>query len=157
VVVWCAMAVARTRNGTEFEPHTAVFPILVEEDAETSRLVGTGFFLSTIGHFITAKHVFEEAFDFESGRQIRPIHALHFVREAEVLVRAITKVCVTNNNDLAVARLDFHVDNATNQSLRNRVPRCTLEHPQPGSRIIHTHIPKAHDCLERETVPHHSI
>jgi Trypsin-like peptidase domain len=130
------MPVAQTPDGSNVDPHTVIFPILVQEAEGVMRLVGTGFFLTKIGHFITAKHIFEEAFDFERGEQLRPIHALHFVRGSEVLVRSITKVSFTKNNDLAVGRMDYHVHAETGKPVYNRVPRFTLGHPAPGMNVV---------------------
>src|SRR3989344_4522681 len=65
---------ARSLDGREIEPHTCVFPILKEVDSETNQMIGTGFFITNIGHFVTAKHVIEDIFIFEKKKQMDPLN-----------------------------------------------------------------------------------
>ena len=60
-----------------------------------------------LGHFVTAKHVIEDVIDPHTGQQTACIHALHFVEDAKVLVRHITKVSVHNAADVAVGKMDY--------------------------------------------------
>lgn len=123
-------------DGRSFDPHTAIFPILKEVRPGETRLVGTGFFLTTIGHFVTNKHVIMDVFDSSSGQQRGFLHALHFVRGSEVLVRHITNVCCHDSSDLAVGKMDYHVLIDTGQPLKNAVPRFTTDIPSLGSTVI---------------------
>ena len=79
----------RDGTGASVEPHTVIFPILKEVSSRETRLVGTGFFITTIGHFVTAKHVIADVYDIPNGRQDGFIHALHFVTTDKYLIRHI--------------------------------------------------------------------
>jgi hypothetical protein len=117
------------RTGAVVEPHTSIFPILKDFGDGKAHLVGTGFFITTIGHFVTAKHVIFDALDVKTGRQIAYLHALHFVEGSSILVRNITRVSFHNTSDVAVGKMDYHVLNATGKPLRNRVPVFTADPP----------------------------
>lgn len=130
---------AQNLNGDLIEPHTCIFPILKEIAPGNSQLVGTGFFITRFGHFVTAKHVILDVVDVRdegSYRQHGFIHALHFVEGAKALVRHITRVSFHNTWDVAVGKMDFHVMNDTGQPLVNMVPRFTTETPREGSPVV---------------------
>ena len=95
---------ARDGTGNPVDPHTCIFPILKEFAPNQTRLVGTGFFITTLGHFVTAKHVIQDVIDANTGHQTAGIHAVHFVEDAKVLVRHITKVSVTTRLTSRLAR-----------------------------------------------------
>ena len=123
------------RDGTPVDPHTSIFPILKDLGDGQSRLVGTGFFITVLGHFATARHVIFDVLDPDSLAQDGTLHALHFVRDAEVLVRHITKISFHDSADVVVGKMDFHVLNSPGEPLKNRVPTFTTEVPPVGSRV----------------------
>ncbi|WP_447968468.1 hypothetical protein [Nitrospira sp. M1] len=82
---------AMTKDGFEVEPQTVIFPILKELEEGKNQMIGTGFFITKIGHFVTAKHVIEDIYNIPTRKQSNPIHAVHFVEGFKVLVRHITK------------------------------------------------------------------
>ncbi len=127
---------ARDGLGNPIEPHNSIFPILKEVGPNKTQLIGTGFFITMLGHFVTAKHVIEDVLDSESGRQSGFLHALHFVEDTKALVRHITNVTFHNTADLAVGKMDYYLLDATGKPLTNRVPRFTTESPSIGSRVI---------------------
>ena len=93
-------------SGAAIEPHMSIFPILKEIGDNETRLVGTGFFITMLGHFVTAKHVIQDVIDQSNGSQIAYLHALHFVESSQVLVRNITRVCFHNDSE-RVCKLRF--------------------------------------------------
>lgn len=126
----------RTISGSPVEPHTVIFPILKEVEPGRAKLVGTGFFITMLGHFVTAKHVILDALDQKTGQQVSALHAAHFVVGSQVLVRSITEVSYHNQSDVAVGKMDFHVLNETKQPLTNMVPVFTTEPPKVGSPVV---------------------
>ncbi|HEY4132543.1 MAG TPA: serine protease [Gemmatimonadaceae bacterium] len=126
----------QTLAGETVEPHTVIFPILKEITPHRTRLVGTGFFITSIGHFVTAKHVIQDVLDPKTRRQLHPLHALHFVVGAETLVRGITKVSLHDEVDLAVGKMDYHQVTATGEILTNRVPTFTTSVPPANSDLV---------------------
>lgn len=143
---------AQDGTGSPVDPHTCIFPILKEVAPNQSQLVGTGFFITLLGHFVTAKHVIQDVIDKNTGQQTACIHALHFVEDAKALVRHITKVPVHNQADVAVGKMDYRVLNATGKPLTNRVPRFTTEIPPIGSQVCTYAYPESDRVFEKGAV-----
>lgn len=139
----------RDGAGHAVEPHTCIFPILRELPAGGSKLVGTGFFITMLGHFVTAKHVIFDVYDQEKKQQTGTLHAVHFVEGSSVLVRHITEISYHNVSDLAVGKMDFHVINSTGLPLTNRVPQFTTKVPAVGSRVITFAYPESDSIFKR--------
>lgn len=137
-------------SGKQVDPHTCIFPIMKEIGPNHMRLVGTGFFITRLGHFVTAKHVILDAIDEHTGRQKSHIHAVHFVERDKVLVRHITRVSIHPASDVAVGKMDYHVLNATGLPLANLVPRFTTEVPPVGSPVCTYAYPESsHDFIRK--------
>jgi hypothetical protein len=139
----------RDRTGQPVEPHTCIFPIMKELGDGTTQLVGTGFFITSLGHFVTAKHVIFDAIDSGTGRQAAPLHAVHFVEGSQVLVRHVLKASYHNMTDVAVGRMDFHILNSTGTPLVNRVPVFTITPPRVGSRVVTFAYPESDRIFRR--------
>lgn len=129
-------SIAKDGLGNSVHPHGSIFPILKEIDSRTNQMVGTGFFLTKIGHFVTAKHVIADVYDFNKGTQFAPIHAVHFVTPTEVLIRHITKIAIHPISDIAVGKMDFHVHNNTGKPLFNLVPTFSSIPPPMDSTLV---------------------
>jgi V8-like Glu-specific endopeptidase len=127
---------AVTKDGIEVEPQTAIFPILKEIGKGKNQMIGTGFFITKIGHFVTAKHVIEDVYDIASGVQTNPIHAVHFVEGAKILIRNITSISSHNNSDIVVGKMDYHTVDATGEPLFNKVPTFTITPPPINSPVV---------------------
>lgn len=141
----------RDGSGAPVEPHTCIFPILKESVPGQAHLVGTGFFMTTLGHFVTAKHVIFDVFDQQTGRQKAPLHALHFVEGSSALRRHITAVSFHNISDIAVGKMDYHVIKKTGEPLLNRVPRFTTKPPRPSSRVVTFAYPESSPVFSRNS------
>lgn len=126
---------ARDLDGNSVSPHNSIFPILADLGQGHTRLTGTGFFITRLGHFVTAKHVILAALDANTGQQMCGLHALHFVVGFQALVRNITKVSVHNTSDVALGKMDYYMIDATGEPLMNSVPRLTTEVPAIGSHV----------------------
>ncbi len=128
--------IARNLAGDPIHLHGPIFPILKEIDSKTRQMVGTGFFLTNIGHFVTAKHVIADIYDFQKGIQHAPIHAVHFVKPTEALVRHITKIAIHPDSDIAIGKMDFHILKDTGKPLHNMVPFFSAVPPMIGSNVL---------------------
>jgi S1-C subfamily serine protease len=126
----------RSAAGAPYDPHQAIFPILKEMADGRMRLVGTGFFITAYGHFVTAKHVIMDAVSEDLTQVLAPMHALHFVEGSAVLVRHINAVSYHLTADVAVGKMGYYVMNDTGLPLRNAVPRFTARIPRVGSRVV---------------------
>lgn len=129
-------AKAITHDGIEVEPQTVIFPILKEMGCGKNQMIGTGFFITKVGHFVTAKHVIEDVYNIHSKTQLNPIHAVHFVEGNEVLVRHITAISSHNTSDIVVGKMDFHVVNSTGKPLFNKVPTFSTTPPPTNSPVV---------------------
>ncbi len=71
-------------------PQDATFPILKQLDGGNWQVIGTAFFISKHGIFLTATHVLREVLD-QQGQQINPIAAFIFLPENNFLIRRVLK------------------------------------------------------------------
>lgn len=79
-----------------------VFPI-VTYDPETNKwkCLGTGFFISPVGAFITAKHLF-----MDSDNKMEPtLYGIHNINNKEYHVRIVKKLVVHKNSDFLIGLL----------------------------------------------------
>ena len=138
-----------TQDGVEVEPQTVIFPILKEIGNNQHQMIGTGFFVTKIGHFVTAKHVIEDVYDIKSKIQHNPIHAVHFVEGSKVLVRHITAISSHNSSDIVVGKMDYHVVDATEEPLFNKTPVFSLTPPPINSAVVTFAYPKTDKVLTK--------
>ena len=98
-------SVARDRfidfDGTGALGHHAIFPILKQVGDGCFNLIGTGFFISSFGLFVSAKHVLRDCFD-EKGKQKFSVCLLQFFSDNRYLFRHIAWCCSHNRADVAV-------------------------------------------------------
>ena len=105
-----------------------------------AELIGTGFFITEIGHFATAKHVLFQ----NDGKTPEPgLHALHFVEQdgeyEKLLVREITRISFSATADVAIGATDFHIKNETQQPLTNKRPQFNLGIPDRFAPLLSTY------------------
>lgn len=84
-------------------PTGHIFPILTHDDSEQWELVGTGFYVSSNGLFVTARHVID--YVFKGPRQTQPLVILHMYSESGLfgpqhsLLRPISQCWLGERND----------------------------------------------------------
>jgi hypothetical protein len=91
----------RTRGGNSTDPGFAIFPIVRQEAEGKIRLIGTGFFITTGGIFVTAAHVLKDVFDAK-GRQLYPIGIVQFVPGNTYIHRPILRNAFHPKADVTV-------------------------------------------------------
>jgi hypothetical protein len=89
-------------DGALVDGSPAVFPIIKTNPDSTIDLLGTGFFIATVGVFVTAKHVLQAALEPRTGRQLFPISTVHFYEEGRYLFRPIPRCAFHPSDDLTV-------------------------------------------------------
>jgi len=119
-------------TGEIIKPHYPIFPICTTIDKNTGEmnLLGTGFFITGEGLFVTAKHVVLENFLEQPFRPHENLAAVFFMENNHYLVRSTTKIVVNHVADLAFGLLASYTDNQTGQILRNK--RCILDISEVG-------------------------
>lgn len=88
-------------DGTDARGHHAIFPILKQTDDGRFNLIGTGFFISSFGLFVSAKHVLRDCFDGKDAQKF-PVCLLQFLPEDRYLLRHIPWCSSHNTADVAV-------------------------------------------------------
>jgi hypothetical protein len=118
---------ARTLDGHLFFDAAAIFPIWIEEIDSPPKLIGTGFFVTRFGHFLTAKHVLMEIYE----RQ-RPGFMFHMLDDNQsALLRYIDTFSPHQTSDVALAALKHPAN-----YVFNSVPQLTTECPTIGEQIL---------------------
>lgn len=113
----------------------SVFPIVKQQqDTGGLALVGTGFFISTLGLFITARHVLKDAFDQRENQ--KEIGGLHLHTNKEFYLRPVVEAWFSRNTDLAVGLLEQRYHVQTNEPLTNNRLVLTLEKPEVRSQVV---------------------
>jgi len=117
----------RTLDGQPFWDAAAIFLIFTSAEGGKSQLVGTAFYTTRFGHFLTAKHVLMELHTKQKNGFM--IHMLD--DDASAIVRKITQSSPHPSADIALGALDHPPG-----YILNAVPRLTTECPKVGEQIV---------------------
>jgi hypothetical protein len=131
----------RTVEGSPAEPSQAIFPIVRYDPQSHMHLLGTGFFITPTGLFVTARHVLLDAFD-SLGIQRYPIGIVQFLPEGIYIQRPILRSTTHRTADVAVGVAAPMTRNRDGQPLTNLVLTLTFEPPDVGARIVTFAYPK---------------
>jgi hypothetical protein len=124
---------------TEIKETHGVFPIIRLDEEGHYYLLGTGFFISTNGLFVTARHVLTAP--FENGKERFAIGLIHFTPE-EYFIRPILRFAPHANSDVAVGVAAPMIHNVNGSSLRNQVFTLDSEIPSCNTRVATYAYPK---------------
>jgi hypothetical protein len=117
----------RLRDGRPFFDASAIFAIWMEREPRKPEIIGTGFYVTRFGHFLTARHVLMDA--YEHGKAAYMLHMLDDDKSA--IVRHVTEFSCHEGADVALCALE-HPPNY----VFNAVPRLTVECPTIGESIV---------------------
>jgi hypothetical protein len=148
---------AKDGNGNVIDPDVAIFPIL-SHDKENFNLIGTGFFITNDGLFITAKHVLLDAID-ENGAQTKPLMLIQF-SDGGYTIRPITRSISHDIADISIGLSAPMRHNTTGTTLKNKKLNLNSHIPDEGKDIFtyaypktvikHSEVPELHfysDCF----------
>jgi hypothetical protein len=122
-------------NKNPIDPKYGVFPILKEVSKERLSVIGTGFYLTRYGMFITAKHVMDELVDWKK-KEIKVSYVCHLPNETEVHLRRIRNAALLDNFDLAICQADNYVEKFPERPLVNMRPGLSTKIPSPGDSLV---------------------
>jgi len=118
----------RTLDGRPFHEATAIFPIFMKIGDDDAVTVGTGFYITRFGHFLTARHVLDEI-DQSERREGFMVHLLDDDQNA--IFRTVTMFSYSKEADVALGTLDHPPG-----YVFNKVPKLTTNCPMIGHPIV---------------------
>ena len=110
-------------DGTPIQPGDGSIPIMKEISEGKLAVIGTGFYITRYGLFLTAKHVLDELVDKE-GHFSSVAYVLHLADENSVHLRRILTITLLNPADLATGQADNFNSEFPDNPLMNL--RCGL-------------------------------
>jgi hypothetical protein len=126
---------ARRGNGRPINPGDAVVPVLEQIAPGRLSVVGTGFYVTRYGLFITAAHVFDDL-DWKSGTMGRPAYVCHLAGEDQVHLRRVLRVSKLDPVDLAIGQADNFLESFPHAPLENLGARLSVEVPKSASSLV---------------------
>jgi len=112
-----------------------IFPIMKQEENGDFLLVGTGFFVSANGMFITAKHVLRDVCN-EQGIPEKAIGGFHFREDGTYFPREVLKAWSSGKTDLSIGILAQAHHNETGDPLVNSRMTLTLNKPELQEEVV---------------------
>jgi len=117
--------------GHEKPGHHTIFPICKQLPTSEIEVVGTGFFITHNGIFITADHVLEDVIDFRRN-QIAHVFLFQFSTDGKYILRPLLRKSGHGVSDIAVGCAAPMKSDSTGESLENDMLSLTLNSPQRG-------------------------
>ncbi|MGA3373155.1 MAG: hypothetical protein ABSC48_15485 [Terracidiphilus sp.] len=125
-----------TRDGNHVDANRVIFPIIRYTPDNQIDLLGTGFFISTNGLFVTARHVLQAPFDRRTGSQIFPIAIVQFYESGSYLIRPVLRCAFHPVADLTVGVAAPMKRNSDGASLANPILALTTVPADPHSHVF---------------------
>lgn len=132
---------ARTGDGQKADLGHAIFPIVTQQQDGLFVAIGTGFFVSENGVFITAAHVVEAVLD-EKGNAAGPFGIFQFLPGGHYYVRPIHRTTRHLVSDVAVGVAVPMSHNITGAPMPNKLLTLAARPPQVGSVVCTYPIPR---------------
>ena len=117
------------------DPREAVFPIIKHDSDGGIDFIGTGFYISTSGLFVTARHVLHEAIDGQ-GNQISSLSIIHLFNGNKVLIRPVLRFCSSNTADVSVGVAAPMTHDVTGETLRSKILKISFSPVVIGEKVM---------------------
>lgn len=121
-------------DGTEISATLGVVPIFRELEEGKLQVIGTGFYITRYGLFLSARHVFEDILEAKDPSN-QSLRIFHDTGET-IHIRTITKISITNQADLVLGQADNFLAKFPNNPLSNIRAKLTLEVPKTGTKLV---------------------
>ena len=119
-----------------------VFPILKQKSKNRWVFKGTGFFITTNGLFVTAKHVLEDVLDKNREPQY-PIAVFQILSNKNVIIRPIIQFSTHGQADVGIGLAQQILNNDPNIPILNKIGILTTEFPLIGDRVVTLAYPRS--------------
>jgi hypothetical protein len=126
---------AYNKNGASIEPQSGVVPILKEVSKGKLSVIGTGFYITRYGLFLTARHVLDDLV-LENKNEIGIGYILHFESKGKLFLRRIQSVNLLNTADLAIGQADTYESKLPNNPLMNMRCELSTHIPLSGQKLV---------------------
>lgn len=132
--------------GSPKKPDT-IFPIFRQEPENNNKLtlLGTGFYITTTGLFLTARHVLMDVFDAH-GKQTHPIIIFHTTEDNRLIYRPILRAWHSNEGDVSIGVAAPMHKTSTGEPLNNKIMTLSKKKPEIGDKVVtyaypdHSHV-----------------
>lgn len=149
--------IAQTGAGDPINPNDGIVPILEQIAPKKLKVVGTGFYITRYGLFMTARHVLDDvcAQRDEQNNVTRRCYVLHNGEDSFYL-RAVRRYHLLHPEDLAIAHADNYIDKVPQNPLMNLRGGLTTSRPEPGTPIVTYAYPENEilDFSDPDNIPH---
>jgi S1-C subfamily serine protease len=126
---------ARDGDLNPVRPEAGSVPILQERGPGKLAVVGTGFYISRYGLFMSARHVLETLIN-GSKTSLGVGYVCHLGAEDSIHLRRILRVSFLHPQDIAVGQADNFVEKFPENPLQNMRVKLTTELPSHGDSVI---------------------
>lgn len=129
--------IAQTSAGDPISPNDGIVPILEQIAPNKLKVVGTGFYITRYGLFMTARHVLDDICGQldEQNKVTQPCFVLHNGEDSFHL-RAVRRYHLLQPVDLAIAHAENFIDKFPDNPLINLRGGLSTSHPAPGTPIV---------------------
>ena len=124
----------KSSNGDSVDPKEAIFPILKHEEDGSVKFLGTGFFVTRLGIFVSAKHVFEDVLDVK-GNVKGGLSIIQFDESFKFYFRPVRAFVVHDNADVGVGICASMAHRITGEPLFNKVLTLSMSTPSVGDNV----------------------
>jgi len=124
----------RASNGDNVDPKEAIFPILKHEEDGSVKFLGTGFFVTRLGFFVSARHVFEDVLDAK-GNVKGGLSIIQFSENFKFYYRSVRAFVVHDTADVGVGVCASMSHRITGEPLFNKVLALSMSTPTVGDNV----------------------
>lgn len=141
-------------GGLPINPGDGVVPIMKETGKGRLSVIGTGFYITRYGLFVSARHVVESLVDHRN-KKLGVAYVCHLAGDNGVYLRRIVAASLLNPFDLAVCQADNYSNKYPSGPLMNMRVRLTTEVPSIGSSVVTYAYPENEplDFIAKKTNP----
>ncbi len=119
----------RADDGKLTDPRLVIFPIFLAREGHPYQFLGTGFFITTFGWFVSAKHVFAAA------GSAHGLHIVQFIDDTKYHVRPVLGYVGHPNADVAIGVCAEMKHKTAGHLLTNKVLSLDVRTPEVGDTV----------------------